>query len=138
MTEINSLNNDDLQVLKEIGELSRFKTPVPDKSATTNKGFCYTTENNKIVELTLISSGVSNLPESIGNLNSLRILILKGNGLSAIPESIEKLTSLQTLDISGNMLKTLPSSIGNLKTEIQKKPARLLDLTIRNVERVGL
>ncbi|MFX1260061.1 MAG: leucine-rich repeat domain-containing protein, partial [Promethearchaeota archaeon] len=68
----------------------------------------------KILELW--SNKLSTLPESIGNLSSLKDLRLGGNKLSTLPESITKLTSLQKLNLQSNQLTTLPESIGNLSS----------------------
>jgi len=59
---------------------------------------------------------LTTLPESIGNLVSLRELKIAYNELTTLPESIGNLQSLQRLEISRNELTTLPESIGNLKS----------------------
>jgi Leucine-rich repeat (LRR) protein len=55
------------------------------------------------------------LPESIGNLTSLRSLFLLNHNLITIPESLGNLTSLRYLSFKSNKLETIPESIGNLK-----------------------
>lgn len=54
------------------------------------------------------------LPSSIGQLNLLEVLVIKGVGLESIPESIGNLTELYHLNLKYNKLKKLPESIGNL------------------------
>ncbi|MFX1524938.1 MAG: leucine-rich repeat domain-containing protein [Promethearchaeota archaeon] len=56
------------------------------------------------------------LPESIGNLKSLRLLYLPYNFIKEIPESIGNLTSLRYLNFRSNKIKLVPESIGNLKS----------------------
>lgn len=56
------------------------------------------------------------LPESIGQLESLKTLDLYMNKLKTLPETVGNLQSIQTLYLSVNQLKTLPKSIGNLKS----------------------
>lgn len=56
------------------------------------------------------------LPESIGNLHSLKELIIKNNKLTTLPESIGNLQSLQKLDLDRNELTNLPKSIGKLNS----------------------
>ncbi|MFX0139847.1 MAG: leucine-rich repeat domain-containing protein, partial [Candidatus Hodarchaeota archaeon] len=58
------------------------------------------------------------LPESIGNLSSLKELDLRDNKLTTLPESIGNLSSLKELDLRDNKLTTLPESIGNLEWRI--------------------
>ncbi len=58
------------------------------------------------------------LPESLGQLNSLQELYLRGcTGLTDLPKSLRQLKTLQTLDLSGcTSLTALPESIGQLNT----------------------
>ncbi len=65
-------------------------------------------------ELDLFDMGLTELPESIGQLTQLQLLHLSGNQLTAIPEIISRLTNLQSLDISDNNLTALPESIGQI------------------------
>lgn len=55
------------------------------------------------------------IPESIGRLTYLRILILKRNSIQKIPESISKLKSLKKLDLSHNTIQEIPLSIRFLR-----------------------
>ncbi|XP_075514813.1 LRR receptor-like serine/threonine-protein kinase HSL2 [Primulina tabacum] len=60
----------------------------------------------------------SPLPENIGSLRNLQILVLSySNLVGKIPASIGNLVSLQTLDLSGNNLQgNIPESIAGLKS----------------------
>ena len=64
--------------------------------------------------LNLSFSQVSSLPESIGNLSSLQNLDLSSTRISSLPETIGNLTSLQSLSLSLTKISSLPESIGNL------------------------
>jgi len=66
--------------------------------------------------LNLQENNLKTLPESIGNLTSLEDLRLAENNLSILPESITKLKSLKELYIYNNDLSTLPESIFNLSS----------------------
>jgi Leucine-rich repeat (LRR) protein len=66
--------------------------------------------------LLLNSTKLTALPESIGNLTSLKELNLNSTAIVRLPESIGKLRSLRTLDMNGTPLTSLPESIGNLKS----------------------
>ncbi len=65
-------------------------------------------------KLTLRSIGLSELPESLGQLTQLQSLDLSRNQLTALPESLGQLTQLQSLDLSRNQLMALPESLGQL------------------------
>ncbi|MFX1239158.1 MAG: hypothetical protein ACFE8P_15760, partial [Promethearchaeota archaeon] len=114
MSENSALSSEKMQALEEIGNLTRFKQPIPNKDETSNKGCCYVVQNNEIVELNLISSGLTALPESIEKLSSLKIINLKGNSLSNLPDSIGNLKALELLDLSSNRLTSLPDTLKNL------------------------
>jgi Leucine-rich repeat (LRR) protein len=62
-----------------------------------------------LVELSAWDNEISSLPDSIGSLQRLQVLILAGNRLAAVPPSIASLTQLRTLDLGHNQLTTLPS-----------------------------
>lgn len=64
--------------------------------------------------LELPNKGISELPDEIGTLTSLQVLILSNNEITRLPESIGDLISLYSLDLSGNQLTSLPDSIGKL------------------------
>jgi len=72
-------------------------------------------KNGHITALNLSNWGLSSLPNSIGNLNKLKYLILKNNNLKTIPESISSLHRLRTLNLSGCKIVNLPNAITNLK-----------------------
>ena len=68
-----------------------------------------------VTQLSLYNNQLSgSLPESFGNLASLRYLYLYNNHLSSLPESFGELASLQDLDLSNNQLSNLPESFGSL------------------------
>ncbi len=58
---------------------------------------------------------MQSLPKEIGQLKSLRKLILDGNILSVLPDEIGNLQNLKYLSVQNNRLETVPLSIGNLK-----------------------
>jgi len=57
---------------------------------------------------------LTSLPTSIGNLTQLKQLYLYWNRLTSLPESICNLKSLENLWVSHNQLTSLPSEIGQL------------------------
>ncbi len=59
--------------------------------------------------LDLSSKGLDRLPEEIGALTKLRVLLLSNNKLSVLPQSLEQLHALEELDISFNPALNLSS-----------------------------
>ena len=70
--------------------------------------------NNKLVGLNLNRCDLTNIPESIGELKDLTILVLSENELKKIPDSICELEKLEILNLNRNQIKILPRKIGNL------------------------
>jgi hypothetical protein len=65
-------------------------------------------------ELILSNNLLQTIPNSIGNIISLKILDLHNNKLNSLPESIGNLVNLISLDLDDNSLITLPESLVNL------------------------
>jgi len=106
--ELEFLNDLKLSIGKEIPLLTGFKA--------TFHGFPLgiLIKEGHIVALGLKNQGLEELPDSIGNLNSIEIIDLTGNQLKSLPESFGKLGNLKYLALSHNKLTGLPESIGNL------------------------
>ncbi len=70
----------------------------------------------KLEKLCLQLNNLMGLPESIGELGSLRILDLHFNKLRSLPPTIGKLLKLEALNVSSNFnnLTSLPHEIGEL------------------------
>jgi internalin A len=64
--------------------------------------------------LSLEGLGLTELPPEIGQLITLRELVLRNNQLSNLPPEIGQLTILQRLDLYDNQLTNLPPEIGKL------------------------
>ena len=71
-----------------------------------------------LVQLYIDDNELETLPESIGNLSSLLYLIANFNNLTALPESIGNLSSLIWLDVGYNQIEYVPESIGSLSNLI--------------------
>jgi GTPase SAR1 family protein len=65
--------------------------------------------------LYLTNNQLIELPASIGNLQNLSVLYLISNQLSEIPDSIGNLQNLSILELSKNQLSEMPDSIGSLQ-----------------------
>lgn len=65
-------------------------------------------------ELDLSHRQLTLLPDSIGNIYTLKELYIEGNKLTELPESIGNLANLTELSLENNSLSYLPESIGNL------------------------
>ena len=64
--------------------------------------------------LSLDHMGLTELPESLGQLAQLESLYLSSNRLTVLPESLRELTQLRTLNLMGNLLSDLPLGFPNL------------------------
>ena len=73
-------------------------------------------ENKRIIGLSLANCDLTEFPEPITKITTLKILTLKRNMIMKIPESIGNLTSLESLDLRYNKLESLPDSFWKLKS----------------------
>jgi len=102
-------------ILQEIEKLTNKQfTKVNKVEWNTKMGF--SSENQRVNGISLYQCGISTLPESIGNLSSLKELYLNNNNFSTLLESISNLKSLTYLGLRNNQFTTLPELIGNLKS----------------------
>ena len=69
----------------------------------------------RATELNLSYMGLTELPESLGQLMQLQTLKLDNNKLTALPESLGQLKQLQSLSLGNNRLTALPECLGQLK-----------------------
>jgi hypothetical protein len=80
---------------------------VPIDSVATSIG-------GRIVALDLDDANLSILPECIGRLAELQLLIITWGGFQALPDSLFNLKKLEYLDLSVNVIRVLPDAIGEL------------------------
>ncbi|CAO1626840.1 unnamed protein product [Sympodiomycopsis kandeliae] len=66
-----------------------------------------------LYDLILDGNQFVSLPESLGDLQELRLLSVTNNHLASLPETIGKLSKLRRLLVHNNNLKSLPNSIWN-------------------------
>ena len=64
--------------------------------------------------LSLVGLGLTEVPESIGQLTQLRTLELIMNRLTKLPKFLSNLSQLQTLRLDANQITELPEHIGQL------------------------
>jgi Leucine-rich repeat (LRR) protein len=92
----------------------------------------------ELTELILEASGLAAIPETIGNLQKLKIFNLTSNSISILPERIIELTNLEELLIPNNNILYFPDNIGNLikltKLEAQNNQLSLIPESIINFE----
>lgn len=72
------------------------------------------TKNRSLKKLYLRENQLGYLPNSLCNLNDLRLLDVSKNQLRQLPESIGNLPKMLSLNVSYNELTTLPKSVINL------------------------
>lgn len=95
-------------------------------------------KGGRIIRLNLINCNLRALPVSIKNLTALQELNLMWNQIAKLPEELGELTSLKKMVLSGNKLMSLHASIGNLKSlellkmdhnRVEKLPSSMKNLT---------
>jgi internalin A len=79
-------------------------------------------------ELDLNRMGLTELPESLGQLMQLQSLNLSGNHLTALPEWLGELAQLESLNLSHNRLTVLPEGLSRL-TQLQTVDLEYNELT---------
>lgn len=68
-------------------------------------------------ELSLTNTGLTSLPETLGELRQLRHLKLATNQeMESLPASLTALPNLHTLQLTGNSLKELPLDLGRMQS----------------------
>ncbi len=73
------------------------------------------TQLQNLTTLDLSGNNLTEIPDSITQLQNLTTLVLSGNNLTEIPDSITQLQNLTTLVLSGNQLTEIPDSITQLQ-----------------------
>lgn len=68
----------------------------------------------RCTSLDLSGKVLTEIPDSIGQLTSLKILDLSRNKITEIPESIGKLVNLQTINLKSNQISMIPETISHL------------------------
>ncbi len=81
-------------------------------------------------ELRLSSNHLSSLPEALGLLDNLVLLVASHNEIQKLPCSVGKLRQLKQLDLSNNQIRYLPDTVGYLTalTELDVSRNQLMTL----------
>jgi hypothetical protein len=73
------------------------------------------TQGNRVIQISLVHNNlIGNIPEEIGNLDSLSLLDLSLDSIFSIPSAIGNLSTLDTLWLFATRIDSLPVEIGNL------------------------
>ena len=72
---------------------------------------------NKLKKLTMFAYGLTEIPEEISNMTSLRYLDLDGNNFKAIPKSLMKCPNLRALFMSSNQRSVVSDLSNTVRTE---------------------
>lgn len=89
-----------------------------DLSSTTNPTIPNFKYLNYLESLDLSNNELTEIPEWVQNLTSLKRLYLNNNQIDKIPEWIGKLTNLEELHLENNKLTKIPKSVGELNNLI--------------------
>lgn len=125
------INGNELtDIPKSLGQLVQLKSI--DLSANNFTQFPSSIRKLTLLEELNLNCYLTEIPDWIGELNQLQVLILCENKLSKIPESIGELTQLKKLDLRNNNLTQIPDSITNLKLlnfiDLRDNDIRITDL----------
>jgi hypothetical protein len=58
--------------------------------------------------------GLTEIPSTIGDMDNLEFLLLRGNKIKSLPDTIGKLKNIRILNLKDNQLDKLPETISNL------------------------
>ncbi|TFF87458.1 MAG: hypothetical protein EU549_04700, partial [Promethearchaeota archaeon] len=92
---ISQPNTEHAKLLKTIEEL--VNKPIPKLNLVEYGSTGIRIKNGEIIELSLVSEGLSELPEDVCKINSLKKLIIRDDRLSYVPKCIERLSNLESL-----------------------------------------
>ncbi|UCG03349.1 MAG: leucine-rich repeat domain-containing protein [Candidatus Heimdallarchaeota archaeon] len=98
--------------ISEVDELSGQTLQRADKVGYGRNG--YVEQKNHIIKLSISNLKLEYIPESIENLEELKILYMGGNYLTKIPDSILTLRNLEVLEAWENRIELIPKDIGIL------------------------
>ncbi|MHA1372018.1 MAG: leucine-rich repeat domain-containing protein [Promethearchaeota archaeon] len=84
---------------------------IPKVSKVEWDTFGFVEKGGHVVQLGLYKKGLTSLPETIGNLKSLKKLWLYKNNLTSLPGTIGQLKNLQYLYLNDNNLTSLPETL---------------------------
>ncbi|MBD3418884.1 MAG: hypothetical protein GF398_02080 [Chitinivibrionales bacterium] len=101
-----TLSADDKSVIRSILDSNNLHSIQVDDVATF--------ENNRATRLNLAGRNLTVLPEKIGQLTELKLLIIDNNYLTRLPDSIQQLTKLTGLFAYSNDIGSIPGGIGKL------------------------
>ena len=105
----------------------------------------FDTNINRITRFCIESIGLTDIPESIGNMTELTYLTIRNTNITTIPNEIEGLTKLEILLLDRNDLNYIPPGIGNLSSllelyiyqnELTSVPEEFWNMT--NLERIDI
>lgn len=90
-----------------------------------------------IRKLALSHNNLQSLPEELGALKRLEILLIDHNNMNELPASIGKLESLRVLNVSGNKLSELTLDFSSLqKLRIIEAHSNLINVLSRDIHKL--
>lgn len=123
-------DGDSCHVVEESNVLKEFEVivgeSIPSITKVEDNSFGFVIKEGKIVEIGMANKKIDNLPESIAQVEGLRILNLKNTGINALPLSITQLKNIEILNLEETNLGILPENIKVWISELERKGKKVL------------
>ena len=118
-------DGDSCHVVEESSVLKEFESllgeKIPSLSKVEENSFGFVIQMGKIVEIGMANKKLSEIPDSIAQVEGLRVLNLKNTGVLNLPTSITQLHKLEILNLEGTNLGSIPEEIQKWISKIKGK-----------------
>jgi Leucine-rich repeat (LRR) protein len=106
----------DKDIIRQLREQKKIYIPLIKKTGAEFYYTAYETDlNGNVIGLALHDKKLTKIPESIFQLQHLKVLSLQSNHLTALPTEIEDLKKLTVLNLENNYFASFPDEILKLK-----------------------
>ena len=113
------LKSEEIEFLTNLEEFIQLILPLVEKIPSVEKidfeTFGFIVKDFHIIELGIFGCRLTSIPESIGNLQKVKKIILSENKLNHLPSSFQRLDTLEELYLDSNKFEIIPDCIRGLK-----------------------